>query len=88
MAIFLYDLTDYGSFYQMEDWLDTFKSSCVKSSTLIDYAIVGTKLDLVQEDPNIRAINQGALEEWLLELENELDWHQSRVKYFELSTTK
>jgi GTPase SAR1 family protein len=46
-AIFTYDITDAESFEEMEKWFDLFKRTCGKSCNNINYAIVGTKLDLV-----------------------------------------
>jgi len=49
VVIFAFDLTSGSSFQDMEELLESFKKECLKSRSVADVAVVGTKTDLVFE---------------------------------------
>lgn len=54
-AILAYDITDSHSFEQLSNYLESIKSS--QEPDTIRLVIVGTKLDLVQENPEFRQVS-------------------------------
>jgi hypothetical protein len=43
----MFDLTNYVSFQEMEEWFDYFREYCYKSALVSHLAIIGTKSDLL-----------------------------------------
>ncbi|CDW80619.1 small gtpase [Stylonychia lemnae] len=83
VAVFVFDLTNHLSFNMLEDWFNHFRKDCFKSSKISNIAIIGTKKDLGK-----RGIPTKAVEDWVVDLQDELSSSFQRLKYFEISGLK
>eukprot|EP00347_Sterkiella_histriomuscorum_P020238 403338563 len=108
VAIFMFDLTNFATFQEMEEWFDFFREHCHKSSKTANFTIIGTKSDLIstinQENSNKshsviskdqqntqistlpRQVDLGTINEWIKDIQEELDHTNQRVQYFEISS--